>query len=1090
MQHVPVEILAITSLVDLRLSNNMLESLPEEIGLLSQLKVLHVTNNKLRSLPEQALVQLKVLEELCCEDNKLESVPDKLCRLFRVRVLRLSRNRLRELPAKIGRMNELQVLDANVNRLRAVPESLGALKNLRRLCLQKNRIRTMPMDMSKMTSLQVLNVNSNMVREINPELAQLPCLRELRFGHNRVSRVADNFGDGQCRLTLEVLWLMGNRAIADVPRTLHRCRKLIECRVEDTPIRSPPPYLAQQGIKVIRKYSRHRQIRIDCIRVALRQASIILDASKLSPRPHRGCLKTRGYLSDADLSNLERRLDLCVNGNFYVPGQDDWGPKEKSTLFHAEMEKQKKSKKRRKKEAKYGEDYDSFDSFSEGDSDKDTDAEDTRDDEKQQRQGGGGGGSGEQAGEDADAKYDAGKDPVAGTLDNGVASHATTDVDDGSRENGGAEEAAEDVTGTVDEAAAAAVPEEEQKELSWEEKKALAKEKARIAKEKALKEAKEKARIAKEKLEAAREKARIAKEAALERAYLARERAKERSAKCKHKFLETMKKLEVEFAKRRGTWQPPKKPPPPKDTSEADARRAAEFRLAAATTFDTVLEPGETPRKQDVEQMRIASALAKYIVDLYALREHEHDERVLNSILKRCEGAEKTMAKWVGGKPPKRGDVGAEDGLRPDFHFISSEKWGEGGEATPVRCVVLEALGMLLPGEVGPQPIPYSKADVLTSAGRFVNVYGKPGATYHAGGLRFDKRPKDDTARARKKAKGKTVKREALKVQQVIVSNEECARKKKEDADILAAQQRTREQCEAWLKTSYGNMRLKARTRIMLRDASKNWADCNAAWGKATGKRKKAEAEVTEIAQRVESFRAGEAKVMHGFDDEAAAAAAVEAGHLAVVERTEEEAASKKLAQQAKKRRKQKWKLWLEDCRQDLLAKYKEEARQRVVETWRVFAYRPPKRRPWDEPAFRRWKKRYAKDEAARIKKAREDAFAEKVREMEARKQAEANKYAHQEVEAYGTYDSSLLGQLKGWAKDVGSGLFGGCAKGLDNMAEMTAAKSDENDPFKWTEYTGSDDEDGEGKKKKTAKDKKGKKKKKKKKKEDKQVKQ
>ena len=54
LQHVPVEILAITSLVDLRLSNNMLESLPEEIGLLSQLKVLHVTNNKLRSLPEAA----------------------------------------------------------------------------------------------------------------------------------------------------------------------------------------------------------------------------------------------------------------------------------------------------------------------------------------------------------------------------------------------------------------------------------------------------------------------------------------------------------------------------------------------------------------------------------------------------------------------------------------------------------------------------------------------------------------------------------------------------------------------------------------------------------------------------------------------------------------------------------------------------------------------------------------------------------------------------------------------------------------------------------------------------------------------------
>ena len=313
---VPVEILNISTLVELRISNNLLQELPEEIGELPQLRVLHATNNKLRTLPEGALVKLKLLEELCLEDNKLDHIPDKLVRLFRLKILRMSRNRIREIPKKIGKMDQLVVLELNVNQLRSVPDSVGNLHRLQRLCLQKNRVRNLPMDMSRMTSLQVLNVNSNLLRQIPPEVSSLGRLKELKFGHNRIRHVAENFGEGACQKSLEVFWLMGNY-IVDLPRSFHLLEKLIEVRIEDTPIRSPPPPLTLQGIDVVRAYSRHRQLRIDCLRVACRAANIHIDSSKLSPYP-KNMLRNSEYLLPEDVKNLASKIDLCVNGDFYA----------------------------------------------------------------------------------------------------------------------------------------------------------------------------------------------------------------------------------------------------------------------------------------------------------------------------------------------------------------------------------------------------------------------------------------------------------------------------------------------------------------------------------------------------------------------------------------------------------------------------------------------------------------------------------------------------------------------------------------------------------------------------------------------------
>ena len=121
-----------------------------------------------------------------------------------------------------------------------------------------------------------------------------------------------------------------------------------------------------------------------------------------------------------------------------------------------------------------------------------------------------------------------------------------------------------------------------------------------------------------------------------------------------------------------------------------------------------------------------------------------------------------------------------------------------------------------------------------------------------------------------------------------------------------------------------------------------------------------------------------------------------------------------------------------------------------VLNNFRIFAFgdggEASKRRPWDSD-YRKWKRKHAKTIKAQEKKKKEERFNNAVAEIEA---ARAGPVV-EERESY-VYDSSILGQLKVYIRDIKNGIFGSCANGLNKLAEMTGNTSDINDPFRWPE--------------------------------------
>jgi len=93
-------LMSLTSLEELRISNNQIAALPEDIGdKLPNLKVLSVDHNMLTSLPE-SIGKLKRLEILQVRQNRLTALPDPLP-TESLRVLHASSNGIRELPPKL-----------------------------------------------------------------------------------------------------------------------------------------------------------------------------------------------------------------------------------------------------------------------------------------------------------------------------------------------------------------------------------------------------------------------------------------------------------------------------------------------------------------------------------------------------------------------------------------------------------------------------------------------------------------------------------------------------------------------------------------------------------------------------------------------------------------------------------------------------------------------------------------------------------------------------------------------------------------------------------------------------------------------------
>ncbi|KAF3421390.1 hypothetical protein E2986_10723 [Frieseomelitta varia] len=183
------------------LSKNRFAELPEEVTEFLFLEKLHLYHNAIRIIPE-TVAMLQSLNYLDLRSvragsreatkasprhggldrNQLTSLPREICRLP-LQTLLVAHNRLASLPDELGRMSALAELDAGCNEITNLPPRMGDLARLRSLDLRSNMIVHLPIELTYLRLVK-LDISGNRISVLPNEMRKMKSLVDFRLSDN------------------------------------------------------------------------------------------------------------------------------------------------------------------------------------------------------------------------------------------------------------------------------------------------------------------------------------------------------------------------------------------------------------------------------------------------------------------------------------------------------------------------------------------------------------------------------------------------------------------------------------------------------------------------------------------------------------------------------------------------------------------------------------------------------------------------------------------------------------------------------------------------------------------------------------------
>ncbi|XP_059478823.1 leucine-rich repeat-containing protein 57 [Neocloeon triangulifer] len=140
---------------------NNIHVLPSWIGFnLTSLTNLYLEFNKLNSIPNE-LSFLKNLETLHLDSNNFTTIPEPIFKLSALKCLKFSRNLIKSIPKDIKMLNHLECLDISGNLLKFLPFEISFCVNLREINLGENQLLWLPRSMTRLPKLEIISVETN-----------------------------------------------------------------------------------------------------------------------------------------------------------------------------------------------------------------------------------------------------------------------------------------------------------------------------------------------------------------------------------------------------------------------------------------------------------------------------------------------------------------------------------------------------------------------------------------------------------------------------------------------------------------------------------------------------------------------------------------------------------------------------------------------------------------------------------------------------------------------------------------------------------------------------------------------------------------
>jgi len=225
----------LSSLINLDLMGNGLNTLPEFFSDIKSLKVLRLDYNKLRNLPD-SFCNLSSLQDLNLCHNLLMALPESFGNLSSLIILDLRENILNSLPDSFGELNSLKILRLDGCKLKKIPRSFGNLSMLQELTLKDNELTSLPKSFGNLSTLRKLSLLNSGLKSLPETIGNLKSLEFLHLGRNKLSSLPDSMEN---LLSLEILSLSGNQ-FSIFPELITKLKNLKSLSIDNNQITSLP----------------------------------------------------------------------------------------------------------------------------------------------------------------------------------------------------------------------------------------------------------------------------------------------------------------------------------------------------------------------------------------------------------------------------------------------------------------------------------------------------------------------------------------------------------------------------------------------------------------------------------------------------------------------------------------------------------------------------------------------------------------------------------------------------------------------------------------------------------------------------------
>ncbi len=196
-----IDFSGLKNLVSLNISNNKIKKLPDPIARPEKLIEFFADHNEIEKLPEK-FGNLESLTKISLNGNKLSVLPKSFSELKNLKDLYLGQNLFSFFPYCLITLTALKCLNFFDNQFDKLPDNFGNLKSLTTLVLNKNKLSALPESFSKLKNLKDLYLSQNLFSIFPDSLLKLTALKCLNFFDNQFDKLPDNFGNLKSLTTL------------------------------------------------------------------------------------------------------------------------------------------------------------------------------------------------------------------------------------------------------------------------------------------------------------------------------------------------------------------------------------------------------------------------------------------------------------------------------------------------------------------------------------------------------------------------------------------------------------------------------------------------------------------------------------------------------------------------------------------------------------------------------------------------------------------------------------------------------------------------------------------------------------------------